>query len=201
MKDNITNYINSIDATDNLSVYDISSFNAYNSNSYLYNFYEMQKMNPVNFQYIYLLYDKFTDTFDLIRLKNLLNVSYHTAGIQLTQSNQYSGGSISLYEGETSPKSTYITNNIYITQKYPSTENRVKWTTLKIFNYTTLNSQLAYFSLNYRVYNTVANVETSKAVTLSISDFTTVGNDIIFNLMSLCSTNEVVTGNISYGIL
>lgn len=193
----ITDYVNN---STNLSTYDKNSYNVYNMNSFKYDFYQLQKISSSSYNYIYMIYDTVYNSFELIKLQDLINFNSHFGKLSINTNYNNTNNKVSIYQDTSSNATSRIYNGVNITDSYPITSSKVQYDNLRLVNYQKTIGKMSSISLVYNVYNKVSQIYTNKNATLHESDFTISGNDVVFDLKQLADANEVLVGFLSYDI-
>lgn len=198
---NITAYKNSISSFVNgessgLSAYDISSYNAYNQNSFKQNYSQLRSIDLNRMDYIYMIYDKYTNTFDLISTKDLRNSAYHKGKISFSRQIANVYRKTDFHENNPIEASINFTNTISCSNTLGS--EFIFFKELRIINYEIIFSKIDSVQLNYKVYNKSSTTYLNKTVILDEDDFIISGNDRYIDLTLLNSADEIIVGNLKY---
>lgn len=147
-----------------------------------------------------MIYDTFTDTYDLIKVSDLTNFSYHLYKLGASNTRYYWQGNVDFYEQ--APQDVIVTSagTATITEDYSVDNNIIYFTKLTLMSYIGLVSEFDYISLTYNFINTDTDFYGYDTIYLHISDFTSIGNDLVYDFRDGLGSNIKVVGPIKYTI-
>jgi len=186
-KDIINNYVN---GDNELTEYDKVVYNAYNSNTFQWNFNDFTLINKNRMEYIYMIYDTYSESYDIVNIYDLENIDYHVNKLELHNSNKYIRNYVRFYDSNPVDKITYINGAMNLISGYDITHKPIYYKELEIKNGGNIHGDISKMVLYCKVYNidtyNIYNVQFE----ILMEDFTTSGNDLIYNIENLITSNE-----------
>lgn len=195
-KENVSNYVNNISTLDE---YDKTVYNLYNENSLIYNFYDLTLMNKNYMNYIYLIYDKYTDNYDVINIFDLIGIDYHKNKIEFDY-NKYIKNTIKFYDTNPAAKNLTVSGYVNLTSGYTINNKPIYYNKLEILNGNNLIGYIEKVVIDCKIYNTLSYEIINTEVLLDYSDFTKEGNNLVYLFSDILSANEEIVDDLTYNV-